>query len=339
MTRRTFSWALGFSAALEVLACSAGPRRPEPAPTATRVEDIATVRVPAGTFVQGSDDAERADERPARRVTVRAFVMDATLVTRSAFARFVELTKYVTTAERLGFGMGSREGMEDWAWERIPHASWRAPFVPGTPESDAFLREDAPVVMVSYDDGSAYCAYEGKRLPSEAEWEYAMRAGREGTRFPWGNGPENGGRLGLNFWQGQSHRHNDRLRCGFSLRFPRSRFFPAQCLGDLRSRGQCLASGRPTRSTIHTPTRRRHERRSPSAPPSACFAEGLGGAARAPARGWVSSIEGMRTPRPSSTATAFVACANRSRWAARVANHLAYTRRKNSARLPTPHFA
>jgi formylglycine-generating enzyme required for sulfatase activity len=166
--------------------------------------------VPEGSFVQGRDDGERADERPAHEVHVPAFAIDTTLVTRAAFAAFVAETGYVTTAERMGFGMASREGMDDWAWERVPHASWRAPFLPGTPESDAFLRDDAPVVMVSFEDATAYCAHQGKRLPTEAEWEYAMRAGRSGTRYPWGDAPEHDGKPGLNFWQGESHHHNDR---------------------------------------------------------------------------------------------------------------------------------
>jgi formylglycine-generating enzyme required for sulfatase activity len=145
------------------------------------------VRVPAGSFVQGHDDAERADEKPAHTVHVGAFEMDATLVTRAAFERFVGATGYVTSAERLGFGMAAREGMDDWEWARVPHGSWRAPFLDGTPESDAFVRPDAPVVTVSWDDADAYCRHEGARLPTEAEWEYAARSGGKDQRYPWGD--------------------------------------------------------------------------------------------------------------------------------------------------------
>jgi formylglycine-generating enzyme required for sulfatase activity len=181
------------------------------ASTATVTTPSPMIAVPGGTFERGADDALRADERPRHVVRVRAFAIDATLVTRSDFARFVDATRYVTTAEKVGIGMGAREGMEDWEWERMPHASWRRPFVEGTPGAEAFLADDAPVVLVSWDDAVAYCTHYGGRLPTEAEWEYAMRAGARGTRYPWGDAPERDGKLALNFWQGTSHAKNLRL--------------------------------------------------------------------------------------------------------------------------------
>lgn len=187
------------------------------------------IRIPAGTFLRGHDDAHRNDEGPAHRVTLASFELDATLVTRAAFASFVQTTGYVTTAERTGYGISSREGMEDWAWERVPGASWRRPFHPDWPEVSDFLRNDAPVVMVSWFDAAAYCAHRGRRLPTEAEWEYAMRGGRAGTRFPWGDVPEKDGRYLLNFWQGTSHEKNTR-RDGWLYVSP-VRAFPANTWG------------------------------------------------------------------------------------------------------------
>lgn len=168
--------------------------------------------IEGGVLERGRDDAERADERPRHKVQIAPFFLDETLVTRAAFAAFVAATGYVTSAERRGFGVASREGMDDWAWERVPHGSWRRPFrEPPTADEAAFLRDDAPVVMVSHADATAYCASRAARLPTEAEWEHAMRAGERDARFPWGDEPtREGGAYGLNFWQGPSHRQNER---------------------------------------------------------------------------------------------------------------------------------
>ncbi len=207
-----------------------GCHRPErstlaagPASATATGEEMAAI--PAGTFLRGRDDADRPDEGPAHEVRLHAFRIDRTLVTRTAFGRFVAETGYVTTAERDGYGIASREGMVDWAWERVPHGSWRRPFIAEDADSRAFLDPESPVVMVSWNDAVAYCARQGKRLPTEAEWEYAMRAGSAGTRYPWGDAPERDGKLALNFWQGTSHEKNLRLD-GFVYVSPVRAFAP-----------------------------------------------------------------------------------------------------------------
>ena len=186
------------------------------------------VLVPAGRFVRGHDGAARRDESPAHLVRLRAFYLDATLVTRADFARFAD-AGYLTTAERRGYGVASEEGMNDWEWQRVPSGSFRRPYLRETADTPAFLKDDAPVVMVSFEDAERYCAHLGKRLPTEAEWEYAMRAGSR-ARYPWGDEPERApGVLGLNFWQGDSHRHNLR-RDGFVYVSP-VRAFPPNAWG------------------------------------------------------------------------------------------------------------
>ncbi len=151
-------------------------------------------------------------EGPSRRVDIQPFAIDPLAVTNSAFTAFVAATGYQTEAERDGWSLvflpfaasshvTTRSTQAPSWWCRVEGACWRHPEGPGT---DILSRMDHPVVQVSWHDASAFAAWAGGRLPSEAEWEYAAAAGRSGTRFPWGDQePDDSSFQPCNIWQGR----------------------------------------------------------------------------------------------------------------------------------------
>jgi formylglycine-generating enzyme required for sulfatase activity len=151
-------------------------------------------------------------ETPVHTVSLSAYFIDATAVTNAAFATFVKATGYVTEAERFGSSAvfhlavppGSAEVLgvaagTPWWWN-VRGACWRRPEGGESTISD---RQNHPVVHVSWQDAQAYCAWAGKRLPTEAEWEYAARGGLESRRFAWGDELTRDGRWKCNIWQGR----------------------------------------------------------------------------------------------------------------------------------------
>jgi formylglycine-generating enzyme len=210
-------------------------------------EPTQLVRLTGGMFTMGSDRFY-PEERPAHQVTVPAFDIDAHAVTNAQFAEFVRATAYLTVAERPldpadfpGVDLPSTEpgslvfqptpgpvDLRDWRrwWSFVPGAYWRCPHGPGS-SIDGLA--DHPVVHIAYEDAQAYATWAGKRLPAEAEWEFAARGGLEQATYAWGEEPNTPGARYANTWQGRFPYRNDGAR-GWTRTAP-VRSFPANGYG------------------------------------------------------------------------------------------------------------
>ena len=165
-----------------------------------------------GPFLMGSDvPSFPADgEGPVREVTLTPFWMDKYAVTNADFKRFVEATGYQTEAERYGWSFvfhlflpqdhppTQAVATAPW-WRQVHGAAWSRP---EGPHSSVAGRMDHPVIHISWHDAHAYATWVDKRLPSEAEWEYAARGGLEGALYPWGDRLVPNKKHRCNIWQG-----------------------------------------------------------------------------------------------------------------------------------------
>jgi formylglycine-generating enzyme len=228
----------------DTLSCMRVPSRPgisaagsEPARAPAGSSSTAgMVFIAGGEYRMGGDnDQASADEYPKHKVRVTGFWMDATEVTNAQFKKFVDATGYITVAERKpdweelkktvppgtprpdesllvpsSLVFRSTEGpvnLSDynqwWSW--IKGADWKHP---QGPQSNLNGKENYPVVQVSWEDAQAYCKWARKRLPTEAEWEYAARGGLQNAVYPWGNEHINKGLVKTNSWEGEFPYHN-----------------------------------------------------------------------------------------------------------------------------------
>ncbi len=232
---------------LLVLSCSDSNKKPE-----LQTKQGMVLIPPADFMMGGGDELARPDELPKHRVILDGFWMDETEVTNAQFRKFVEETDYVTTAEKkpdweelkkqlpegtpkpddsalvpgsLVFTPPGREvplnNIAYW-WTWVPGANWKHPVGPGSYITGL---DDHPVVQVSWFDANEYCRWAGKRLPTEAEWEWAARGGHKNEPYSWGSEQIDEGKPKANTWDGKFPNVNTQ-KDGFKVTAPVKSFPP-----------------------------------------------------------------------------------------------------------------
>ncbi|MBC7652897.1 MAG: SUMF1/EgtB/PvdO family nonheme iron enzyme, partial [Oligoflexus sp.] len=200
------------------------------------------VKIAGGAYMMGGDNSQAdKDEYPKHKVTVDGFYMDIHEVTNAQFKAFVNATGYITTAEKkpdweelkkqlppgtpkpdesklvpssLVFTPPNHpvdlNNYSQW-WSWVPGANWKNP---SGPNCNIKGKDNYPVVQISWDDATAYCKWVGKRLPTEAEWEFAARGGKQNKIYPWGDEGISVGKPKANSWDGPFPNANS-VRDGF----------------------------------------------------------------------------------------------------------------------------
>lgn len=226
MTRSIWPFLLGIT--LLAPACTPAPPTLRPTPSEPSEESAplpgtapdGMVWIRPGTFWMGAE-AGPPDSRPVHKVAVSGFWMDKHEVTNAQFAKFVEATGYLTVAERqpdpkefpgadpkllvpgsavFSIPDGPIDLRRNNWWKYVKGANWRRP---EGPQSTISGKENHPVVQICWHDATAYCKWAGKRLPTEAEWEYAARGGLMQKEFCWGHDLMPGNKWMSNIWQGE----------------------------------------------------------------------------------------------------------------------------------------
>jgi formylglycine-generating enzyme len=201
---KLFSWTL-LTAVPVILAFGWREATPPiPAVVATSVNQSAPqevdsmVRLKGGEFLMGTPRPSPDDQRPVHRVNVAQFWIDMTHVTNDQFSEFVDDTGYRTTAEERGWSLTFNR--EDGSWHETHGVSWQHPT---GKDSSLAGKENYPVVHVSWFDAVAYAAWAKKRLPTEAEYEFAARSGLSDAPYAWGRELAPRNQLLANYWQGK----------------------------------------------------------------------------------------------------------------------------------------
>ena len=223
------------------VAISTSRKMAEERQRATRGSTDAMVKLDGGLFLMGTDyelGFPQDGEGPVREVTLDPFYIDTHPVTNDQFIEFIAKTGYVTEAERFGWSFVFQGHVKDHPEvvdQRVPNVRWWCKVNasdwkhPEGPDTGVEQRSKHPVVQLSWNDAAAYAEWAGKRLPTEAEWEYAARGGAEQWLFPWGNELTPNGTHMCNVWQGKFP-EDDSAEDGFSAPSPVDAF-PANGFG------------------------------------------------------------------------------------------------------------